>query len=193
VAVRPHPGDAAAFLCVLADGQGGQRGGAAAAQTAVTALLEAASVISPKALLRPAVWEKLGAAADKAVLKDAEAGFCTLVALCVTPTAVCGVSCGDSAAVLYHPDERVLTEQQYKNPPVGSGGARWVSFEAKLTVGAKLLLTSDGVWKYAGWEKMAEHAAVLGGNELIAVLRAEVLERNRALPDDFSMIVLEVK
>lgn len=193
VAVQPHPQDATALICVLADGQGGQVGGAAAAETAVVAALEATLEFPIKSLLRPNTWEKIGQAADAAVAARPEAGYCALVACLVTARVVCGVSCGDSAAVLYQDGDNVLTRRQHKNPPVGSGGAPFTPFEAKLGVGAKVLLVSDGVWRYAGWETLTVRAAEVGGEELIAALRAEVLERNRALPDDFSVVVVEVK
>src|SRR5579872_4810490 len=81
--VRSHSLDADCVLCVLADGQGGRAGGAAAAQLACRASVEQASRLSPARLLLPHTWSGILKAADEAVAADPEAGFTTLVALTV--------------------------------------------------------------------------------------------------------------
>src|SRR6185369_1355332 len=88
--------------------------------------------------------------ADAAVAADREAGFTTLVGLCVGADHVAGASCGDSAAVAVcgASAPRVLTSRQWKNPPVGSGEATFVPFEMELAEPWRLLVMSDGVWKY---------------------------------------------
>ena len=56
VVVRPHPGNADVLLCALADGQGGQAGGAAAARVGVEESLRAASSFPASELHGEAVW-----------------------------------------------------------------------------------------------------------------------------------------
>ena len=160
VIVRPHPGDAGVLLCSLADGQGGQVGGAAAARVAVDGSLRAASSLPTDELRQEAPWYAVVGAADEAVCEDDAAGFCSLVSLGISEREIWGASCGDSGALLLSGGrDSLLTEDQYKNPPVGSSAARPVAFSARLEPGWTLLVVSDGVWKYVGWESISRIAA----------------------------------
>ena len=192
VAVRPHPGDAGVFLCSLADGQGGQVGGAAAARVAVDESLRAASSLPTNELRQEALWYAVVGAADEAVCEDDAAGFCSLVSLGISEREIWGASCGDSGALLLSGGrDSLLTEDQYKNPPVGSSAARPVAFSARLEPGWTLLVVSDGVWKYVGWESISRIAAQKQGQELIAALRQAALNANGGrLQDDFSVALL---
>ncbi len=158
VAVRPHPGNADVVLCALADGQGGQAGGAA----------------------------------DDAVREDDAAGYCSLVSLCLSGQGVWGASCGDGGALLLSGGRDILlTDDQRKNPPVGSGVSCPVAFSARLAPGWVLLVVSDGVWKYVGWDQITRMAARHQGPELITALRQAALDASGgSLPDDFSVALL---
>src|SRR5450631_2535571 len=107
-----HPHDSSIHLCAIADGQGGRAGGAEAARLACKIALERASMSSPKQLVLPWSWQNAFGAADQAVCDNAEAGFTTLVALCLTESHVIGASNGDSAAILFNSGEKptVLTQ-----------------------------------------------------------------------------------
>src|SRR5688500_16429558 len=70
VDVRAHPNDPAILLCALADGQGGQRGGAMAAQLAVEAALTAAAALPVKRLGGRTTWPDVMRQADAAVAAD---------------------------------------------------------------------------------------------------------------------------
>ncbi|QJW96407.1 protein phosphatase 2C domain-containing protein [Frigoriglobus tundricola] len=181
--LRPLADDANGWLVVLADGQGGRAGGARAAQLACQ--IAAAHAGS---------WaERLGAA-DAAVAADAGAGFTTLVGLHVSADRVVGASCGDSAALAAWGRglQRMLTANQFKNPPVGSGAAAVVPFELALVPPWRVLVMSDGVWKYAGWEHVCDLAARRSGVELLADLRAAArLRTSGTFPDDFTVVLLE--
>ena len=48
----------------------------------------------------------------------------------------------------------VLTADQRKNPPVGSGAAVFTEFTAELGHGWRVLGLTDGVWKYVGWDRV---------------------------------------
>ena len=191
--VRLHPQEALALLCALADGQGGRSGGADAARVAAGASLDAASTFLPGTLLEEAAWYPILGAADEAACEDDAAGYTTLVSLCVSDGRVCGASCGDSGALLLNGGrETLLTENQRKDPPVGTGAAYPVAFSARLGPDWKLLVVSDGVWKGLGWDGIARLARAHGGAELIAALRRAALEENGGrLGDDFSVILLE--
>lgn len=188
-----HPADGSVLLCSLADGQGGRAGGALAASIAVAESVRAAQGFTPEELANPSVWRAIGYSADRAVSDHAEAGYTTLVTLAASHEAIVGCSSGDSSALLVAGERSVvLTEQQRKNPPVGSLAAEWTPFRADLTGGWKLLLTSDGVWKYVGWEVMLEACMRHAGRELVEALRRAASERvGRDLPDDFSLVLVE--
>jgi serine/threonine protein phosphatase PrpC len=184
-AIQPLPGEAG-WLVALADGQGGRAGGARAAQLACRVALEHAT--------QPDHWAEALTRADEAVAADAEAGFTTLVGLRVEGDRVAGASCGDSAALAVSPDRapRVLTSRQFKNPPVGSGEADFIPFEAELVRPWRVLVMSDGVWKYASWDRVWDLSARLSGEELLAELQAAArLKTTGEFQDDFTVVLLE--
>jgi serine/threonine protein phosphatase PrpC len=180
------------WLACVADGQGGRSGGAAAAQLACRTVSElVGSSAGPS-------WDEIGRRADAAVEADPTAGFTTLVALTVDESGgrrvVSGVSCGDSAAVVVCDERvpRVLTAHQFKDPPVGAGDALFIPFERELTAPWRVLLMSDGVWKYASWDRVWDCAVRLSGEELIAELQAAArLTTTGTFPDDFTVVLLE--
>ena len=126
------------------------------------------------------------------VCVDDVAGYCSLVSLCISEWEVCGASCGDSGALLLSGGREILlTEGQRKNPPVGSSAAHPVAFSARLQPGQTLLVVSDGVWKYVGWEHIATMAAHYSGLDLIAALRRAAWDASGGrLPDDFGIALL---
>jgi serine/threonine protein phosphatase PrpC len=150
--VQAHPLAPDCWVCAVADGQGGQAGGGPAAQLACRAALGAALACRPEGLIEPATWSGILRQADAAVAADPGAGFTTLVGLCVYRGRVVGASSGDSAALLVSGGKaKELTAGQQKNPPVGCGAAVAVPFAAAVTEPWRVLVMSDGVWKYAGW------------------------------------------
>lgn len=182
-ALQPCPGG---WLVALADGQGGRSGGARAAQMACA--------VAIAEFLAGANWDDALIAADNAVAADRSAGFTTLVALHVEADRVSGASCGDSAAVAVCGESapRVLTSRQFKNPPVGSGEADFVPFQMKLSPPWKVLVMSDGVWKFASWDRVWDCAARLSGEELLAELQdAARLKYTGEFQDDFTVLLLE--
>lgn len=193
--VRPHPSDPDCLLCALADGQGGRAGGARAAQLACRTCVEAASARPPATLgMRPDVWEAILRQADATVSHDAEAGFTTLIAFSIQNDALCGASNGDSGvyAVSTGQPGTILTERQRKDPPIGCGGAQPVGFVARPTSPWTVLALSDGVWKYVGWDRIADAVARLSGNDLIDSLRKQVgLPGSGRLQDDFTAVILQ--
>ena len=190
--VVAHNSDSSLMICALADGQGGQRGGAAAAKCAVSTCLAKAQSISPDELLNPFTWEEIGGYVDQNVANTQEAGFTTFIGMCVTNSFVVGASCGDSAVAL-SVDEKflILTVGQSKNPPIGSGGARLIPFSALLGEKWKLLAMSDGVWKFTGWDSIIQTIKSESGESFISNSRDEVISRTKEMVDDFSVILIE--
>lgn len=192
IATLEHPSASDVLIVGLADGQGGQPGGAQAAAIASSVAVDAASDCAVHDLLIPTSWVNICHAADAAVATARDAGRSTLVALCATSEWVVGGSAGDSAAVIVFDDAAaVLTERQRKNPPVGTGCAVFEPFSARLDGNWQLIVLSDGAWKYAGWETIIRLGREHRGPRLISALRdAAVHRRGGELPDDFSVVVL---
>lgn len=192
--VRAHfrPYNAGLLVGVLADGQGGQFGGGVAARLAVQNCFNRALACSPAELLERAKWREILQHADASVEAESEAGFTTLIGLCATPIQICGASCGDSAALVIDSEDCLeLTAMQRKNPPVGSGGATPITFDMERPAGAPLLLMSDGVWKFVGFDRIAATARECAGADLILQLREWQLAGNAGkLPDDFSLLAV---
>ncbi|CAA9383869.1 MAG: Stage II sporulation protein E [uncultured Phycisphaerae bacterium] len=193
-AVRRHPADADAWICCLADGQGGRAGGGRAAQLACQVAADGAAGLSLGQLSRPTTWCEVLRASDLAVRDDASAGFTTLIGFYIAGGFIAGASCGDSAVLLApgggRPSE--LTANQVKAPPVGSGGAPFCPFGAGLPGSWKVLAVSDGVWKYAGWDRVRTAASSLSGQALIDDLRSgATLPGSGQLPDDFTAVLFE--
>lgn len=188
-AVRPHPDDERRLLVALADGQGGQAGGGRAAQLAVRSALEEAAA-SPAESLN---WAAILRRADRAVSADAEAGYTTLIGLSVCGNVVAGASCGDSMALALGGGRAAdLTRGQQKNPPVGSRDASFVPFEAVLVAPWRLLVMSDGVWKYVGRDRLRELASRHSGQALIDALQSAArLPGSGKFQDDFTLIVIQ--
>lgn len=191
--VAPHPADADCLLGVLADGQGGRTGGKRAAELACRSTLEAAGRYSVADLTNPRSWPSVLRLADEAVAADPDAGFTTLAALCLAGDRLVGSSSGDSGLLLVEAGRAVeLTGSQVKNPPVGSGGAVFVPFAATLQAPWRVLLLSDGVWKYAGWQNVTAIAGSHKGNAVIDALAAKArVPGSGRFPDDFTVVVFE--
>jgi hypothetical protein len=192
IAFVRHPSDAQILICALADGQGGQAGGAMAAQSAVSVCLDIALRDLPQELSNPFTWISIGEATDKEVCNISETGFTSLVGLAVCPSFVAGASCGDSAVALLLGDEfTLLTENQHKNPPIGSGAACLTPFSARLDAPWKLLIVSDGGWKHSGWERIENLLRREDGSRLLKVLRDIVIESaGGRLADDLSVLII---
>jgi PPM family protein phosphatase len=191
--VRAHPLDPDCWLCFVADGQGGQAGGGAAAQLACQTALAAALGCRPQGLIDPSTWPAILRQADAAVAADSVAGFTTLVGLSVYRDRVVGASSGDSAALLVSGGKaNELTAGQHKNPPVGCGAAVAVPFAAGVKESWRILVMSDGVWKYVGWDRVAEIACRARGSAVITELQQLArLPGTGRFQDDFTVVVLE--
>jgi PPM family protein phosphatase len=191
--VKPHRADPGCWLCCLADGQGGRAGRARAANLACTTAIAAAIHYRSTELIQASCWVSILQQADRAVTADPDAGFTTLVGLSICNGVVSGASCGDSAALVISGEQpRALTARQVKNPPVGSGAAPFVPFLAGLVAPWTVVVMSDGVWKYVGWEGVIQAAAQERGQRLLETLQSQArLPGSGRFQDDFTMAVFE--
>ncbi len=193
-AIASHPDDSSCCICALADGQGGRAGGRDAAQIACRVAIETSLSHSPKQLARPNSWPTILRAADDSVYGSSDAGFTTLVAACIMASAVCGASSGDSAAIVLTggKDHHQLTNNQIKNPPVGSGVAEFVPFASRLIAPWLVLLMSDGVWKYAGWDTIVSIITQHDGQAMIDSLQDSArLPVSGDFQDDFTVLAVQ--
>ena len=155
---------------------------------------EAAFRLAPRQLWDPRQWIALLERADAAVWADPDAGFTTLIGLCITGGVLIGASSGDSAVLVLSEGDipQQATADQLKNPPVGSGAAQFVPFTADLARRWSVLAMSDGVWKYAGWDRISAAVAAHRGGALIAALQAPArLRLSGRFPDDFTVVLFE--
>jgi len=191
--VRQHPDDPDCWLSFLADGQGGRKGGGEAARLACRAALDVASGVRPERLVDGRAWPFLLRLADFAVAADVVAGFTTLIGFCVRNGVLAGASSGDSGVLaVVEGQGREVTAGQRKTPPVGSGEAVFIPFTHTLVEPWKVLVVSDGVWKYAGWEKVVRAATTLSREALVDALKdAARLPGSGRFPDDFTVVVFE--
>jgi PPM family protein phosphatase len=194
VSFRLHPNEPSLLIGALADGQGGRAGGGEAARLAVATCLEIASDSAPRMLSTPTAWIEICEMADRAVSANTDAGFTTLIGVAVSRAFLAGASCGDSAAFLWADSQLIdLTYGQRKHPPVGSGVAELTAFSALPEVPWKLLVVSDGVWKYAGRERIGARLGTHWGKAVIDGLREDVLVGTSGeLPDDFTATIIEL-
>jgi hypothetical protein len=191
--VERHPGDRHLLLVAIADGQGGQPGGKAAAQQACRLIVQAAAECRPRSLLWRRQWKRLLLQTDQALRADNDAGFTTLIAFAVLRNRLYGAACGDSALMAVNGyDIQVLTSGQMKNPPIGSGKATAFGFKRSLAPPWKILAMTDGVWKFAGWEQIQEKALESSDPEImIESIRGAAANSVSSLQDDFTLLVIK--
>jgi len=191
--VSAHPHNADVIMCFLADGMGGQSFGGPAARLACERAYEVACTYSPADLANPNSWNNVFREVDATVDRESKAGFTTFIGLVVIPEKIVGVSCGDSAAFhLSSNGFRELTNKQHKHPPLGSGAAIPVTFQANWQAPMKVLIVTDGVWKYVSRDAIVESLELDSSTAMIQQLRSSAaLPSNGELADDFTMILLE--
>jgi PPM family protein phosphatase len=192
--VSRHPADPSTVLCVLADGQGGRRGGARAARLACAVARDAAAATAPRRLLSPRVWRRIARRVDASVARDPHAGLTTFVGLVIRGARLVGVSNGDSAVVVRSGTAAVaeLTAGQSKHPPVGSGNAALVPFSASLSEPWSVVAMSDGVWHRSGRQAMLDRVATQQGEALIRALTAAARTAGHDhYPDDVTVVVVD--
>lgn len=67
-----------------------------------------------------------------------------------------------------------------------------VPFAAAVTEPWRVLVISDGVWKYVGWDRVVEIASRAHGPAVIAELQESArLPSSGRFQDDFTLVVLE--
>lgn len=172
------------LVLVVADGAGGQSGGAEAATLAVELVRQKASE-----LCEASACVALLQSMDQAVCQDPVAGETTCALAVVTRAGVYGASVGDSGVwVINEGGFTNLTERQSRKPFIGSGSASPGPFEYKITERDSLLLATDGLLKYTGSERIVAICHDEVGWHVPRRLIELVRYPSGALPDDVTVI-----
>lgn len=193
ILARKHPQDGSVWICCIADGQGGRSHGAAAAKTACEVFFENVADVSPMALFDDQAISNILGLVDGCV--SATEGFTTFAGLVLDRDMASGGSAGDSKIFARDAVGMIteVTSEQRKNPPVGSGDAIFEPFMAHAIGGSRVLMVTDGVWKYAGYESIQRALNAPDLSMVIEILRQDTLARSGgSLPDDFSLIAIEI-
>lgn len=181
VAVRAGRG----YLVAVADGAGGTGGGAAAADRVIASLSKLVDAAAS------ADWSAVLLEIDYELSAGLCGGQTTAVVALADGECVRGASVGDSGAWLVPPVGSVtdLTANQRRKPLLGSGEALPVVFEADRR-GARLLLATDGLIKYASHDRI--HALAVSGSvgEAVEALVSCVRLPSGSLQDDVAAIVV---
>lgn len=173
-------------LLVVADGAGGTGSGAVAA--ALTCSIAAAR-LRTQGQGTPEDWARCLYEADQALVRTG--GQCTAVVVEVSEGRAFGASVGDSAAWMLTGKTVIdLTENQHRKPLLGSGDAMPMCFEPTEFSG-RLLIATDGLFKYSTESDIAKRALGVAVNEAIEKLIAGVRLPSGALQDDVAIILME--
>ena len=168
-------------LLVLADGAGGMTGGAAAAQQVV----DAVRALDPT---QEHDWVQVLTRLDTHLSSSAGLGETTAVVAFVTDDEIVGASVGDSGAWMLMGIWLNLLEDQHRKPLLGTGSALPVAF-GPFPIGERVLLGSDGLFKYVDAERIGQLARdaslEAAATELV---RAARLPTGR-LQDDITVVI----
>lgn len=188
---KPIEGDG--IIAFLADGQGGRANGGPAARLACSEGIKDAENASIESLQDLRHWASWLGTINRTVTDAEGTGYTTFIGLCINENQVVGVASGDSMALLVTNDEMVdLTAKQHRNPPVGSGMAVGMPFEMTLKTPWKLLMMSDGAWKYIGTHWIVEMARQASGSTLLEQMQqAARMPGNGRFQDDLTVGLIE--
>jgi PPM family protein phosphatase len=173
------------YLVAVADGAGGTGGGAAAAErlmAILTSLTQGAASTD---------WFAALCTFDDELSASPSGGQTTGVVAYVDSDRILGASVGDSSAWLISPtgEPTDLTARQRGRPLLGSGEALPVQFEANRR-GERLLLASDGLFKYTTTERICALATRGSVAEATNALADCVRLPSGALQDDVAVVIV---
>jgi serine/threonine protein phosphatase PrpC len=173
-------------LAVVADGVGGTGGGAAAAAMACSI---AAERFRTGGSGTSEDWARCLYTVDQALVPTG--GQCTAVIVEISGGHIFGASVGDSGAWMLRGRAVIdLTENQHRKPLLGSDEAMPMGF-GPIELSGRLLIATDGLFKYATESDIAQRAMGGSVNEAVEKLIAGVRLRSGALQDDVGIILIE--
>ena len=173
-------------LMVIADGAGGTGGGAVAAATACSI---AAQRLRTQGAGSAEDWARCLYEADQTLVQ--KGGQCTAVVVEIAEGRVFGASVGDSGAWMLTVKGIIdHTENQHRKPLLGSDEAMPMGF-GPIELSGRLLIATDGLFKYATESDIAQRAMGVPVNEAVARLIEGVRLRSGAFQDDVAIILVE--
>ena len=141
---------AAGHLLVVADGAGGVAGGAEAARPVIDTLRG----LDP---VRPHDWAEVLRQIDLSLSSAARSGETTAVVASVNDDEIVGASVGDSGGWMLAGIWLNLLKDQRRKPLLGTGSAVPIGC-GPFPRGERVLLGSDGLFKYVGADRIGELA-----------------------------------
>ncbi|MBI1177472.1 SpoIIE family protein phosphatase [bacterium] len=180
--------DESDVMVVLADGAGGMSGGADAADVAANAARAQLRTVGFNSDSFVEMLSRL----DKDLSDNRGTGETTIIAIRISASKLVGASVGDSGAWLIS-DEGIddLSSGQVRKPLLGSGATNPVGFERTGLTG-RLLVASDGLFKYASRGKIADIVRTNEAGVALDLLMALVRYPSGALPDDVSLVLVKM-
>lgn len=171
------------ILIVVADGAGGTGGGALAADAVCDAAIAAFRGTAADS------WDRHLARIDAELSRTRHGGLSTAVVVEIANGHLAGASVGDSAAWLLTSEGVLdLTAQQVRKPLMGSASAKPVTFGPQPLHG-RLLVGTDGLFKYATRAQIAAAASVTDTELAAAALVNAVRMPDGRLQDDVAVVI----
>jgi hypothetical protein len=127
-------------------------------------------------------------------LGEHPAGESTAIVVDIHDGFVSGASVGDSIAWIVSKDGKIddLTCNQVRKPLLGHGEACPTDF-GPVALSGRLLLATDGLWKYLDRSRIAALCSRGSASEAAESLVAGVRLRSGALQDDVAIVVCELR
>jgi serine/threonine protein phosphatase PrpC len=171
-------------LFVLADGAGGISGGDAAADLVI--YRASGSTIN-------SVDDCINLLNDLDLQLES-VGQTTAIIAAISNGKIFGASVGDSCAWLVGTSTYVdLTQAQMQKPLLGSGKAYPIGFGPYDVQDSKIILASDGLFKYVAHNKIFSLVRTTTINDVATVLIDSARLASGALQDDIAVIVADCK
>jgi serine/threonine protein phosphatase PrpC len=184
-ATRQDRADAFPFagghVLVVADGAGGIAGGADAAQFVIDTLRG----LDPT---RTHDWAEVLRQIDSRLSSGPRPGETTAVVAFVTGDQIVGASVGDSGGWMLAGIWLNLLEDQRRKPLLGTGRAVPVGF-GPFPLGERVLLGSDGLFKYVSAERIGELASHPSLERAASDLVRAARLPSGALQDDIAVVI----
>jgi serine/threonine protein phosphatase PrpC len=130
---------------------------------------------------------------DERAADEGQGGLTTAVVCAIGHGVIAGASVGDSEAWLIDANgHTVLTAAQARSPLIGSGAAVPRAFRAEAT-GGRLLVATDGLFRYASQQSICAAARMDDPAEAVKMLIALVELPAGGLQDDIAIVLCSLE
>lgn len=174
------------LVAVVADGSGGSGGGLAAARLAVQLVRRRAETTLRPHLTDTGFWNMLFRDIDAKVERDRGAGHTTLAVAAFDGDRAIVTTVGDS--LVYHASGgavRIVNEGARSTGLIGTDRITITQRTLPVRAGDRLLLATDGLWKYVAYALIEKWLIALPHGEVVPRIQRELAERySGRIPDD---------